>query len=142
MLVEKSAGAVVFRKENGIKFLLLRYKFKSEYWDFPRGNIEKGEKAEDTAKREIEEETGIKDLKFLKNFKQKVKWFYRRENKLISKEVIYFLAQTDEKEVRISEENVGYEWLSYEEALSKLKPTSQKVLKEAMKFLSGSLLSF
>jgi 8-oxo-dGTP pyrophosphatase MutT (NUDIX family) len=142
MLVEKSAGAVVFRKENGIKFLLLKYKFKSEYWDFPRGNIEKGEKAEDTAKREIEEETGIKDLKFLKNFKQKVKWFYRRENKLISKEVIYFLAQTDEKEVRISEENVGYEWLSYEEALSKLKPTSQKVLKEAMKFLSGSLLSF
>jgi len=142
MIREKSAGAVVFRKENGIKFLLLRYKFKSEYWDFPRGNIEKGEKAEDTAKREIEEETGIKDLKFLKNFKQKVKWFYRRENKLISKEVIYFLAQTDEKEVRISEENVGYEWLSYEEALSKLKPTSQKVLKEAMKFLSGSLLSF
>jgi 8-oxo-dGTP pyrophosphatase MutT (NUDIX family) len=142
MLVEKSAGAVVFRKENGIKFLLLKYKFKSEYWDFPRGNIEKGEKAEDTAKREIEEETGIKDLKFLKNFKQKVKWFYRRENKLISKEVIYFLAQTDEKEVRISEENVGYEWLSYEEALSKLKPTSQKVLKEAMKFLLGSLLSF
>jgi 8-oxo-dGTP pyrophosphatase MutT (NUDIX family) len=142
MIREKSAGAVVFRKENGIKFLLLKYKFKSEYWDFPRGNIEKGEKAEDTAKREIEEETGIKDLKFLKNFKQKVKWFYRRENKLISKEVIYFLAQTDEKEVRISEENVGYEWLSYEEALSKLKPTSQKVLKEAMKFLLGSLLSF
>ena len=142
MIREKSAGAVVFRKENGIKFLLLKYKFKSEYWDFPRGNIEKGEKAEDTAKREIEEETGIKDLKFLKNFRQKVKWFYRRENKLISKEVIYFLAQTDEKEVRISEENVGYEWLSYEEALSKLKPTSQKVLKEAMKFLSGSLLSF
>jgi 8-oxo-dGTP pyrophosphatase MutT (NUDIX family) len=142
MLVEKSAGAVVFRKENGIKFLLLRYKFKSEYWDFPRGNIEKGEKAEDTAKREIEEETGIKDLKFLKNFEQKVKWFYRRENKLILKEVIYFLAQTDEREVKISEENVGYEWLSYEEALSKLKPTSQKVLKEAMKFLSSSLFSF
>jgi 8-oxo-dGTP pyrophosphatase MutT (NUDIX family) len=142
MISEKSAGAVIFRRENGIKFLLLKYKFKSEYWDFPRGNIEKGERAEDTARREIEEETGIKDLRFLKNFEQRVKWFYRRNGNLVSKEVIYFLAETEQEKIELSEENVGYEWLSYEEALNRLKPNSQKVLREAMKFLSSSLMAF
>jgi 8-oxo-dGTP pyrophosphatase MutT (NUDIX family) len=142
MISEKSAGAVIFRRGNGIKFLLLKYKFKSEYWDFPRGNIEKGERAEDTARREIEEETGIKDLRFLKNFEQRVKWFYRRNGNLVSKEVIYFLAETEQEKIELSEENVGYEWLSYEEALNRLKPNSQKVLREAMKFLSSSLMAF
>jgi 8-oxo-dGTP pyrophosphatase MutT (NUDIX family) len=143
MLIEKSAGAVVFRREGGkVKFLILKYKFKSEYWDFPRGNIEKGEKPEDTALREIKEETGIENVKIFKNFREIVKWFYRRENELVSKEVIYFLAQTEEEKVKLSEENVGYEWLDYESALKKLKPNSKRVLEKAKNFLSSSLLAF
>jgi 8-oxo-dGTP pyrophosphatase MutT (NUDIX family) len=143
MLVEKSAGAVVFRKEDGkIKFLILKYKFKSEYWDFPRGNIEEGEKPEDTALREIREETGIENVKILKNFKEVVKWIYRRGNELVSKEVIYFLAQTEEEKVKLSKEHIGYEWLDYENALKRLKSNSKKVLEKAKNFLSSSLLAF
>ena len=57
MLNETSAGAVIFRRDNEIKYLILHYKFKGDYWDFPRGNIEKGETEEQTAVREIKEET-------------------------------------------------------------------------------------
>ena len=56
---EKSAGAVIFRMENGEPYyLLLRY--YSGHWEFAKGHIEEGESNEETVKREIEEETGIK----------------------------------------------------------------------------------
>lgn len=43
MPVEKSAGAVIFRKEEGkIYYLLLHY--QARHWDFPKGHLEKGEK--------------------------------------------------------------------------------------------------
>ncbi|MDZ4384915.1 MAG: NUDIX domain-containing protein, partial [Candidatus Moranbacteria bacterium] len=60
---EKSVGAVVFRKKEtgGKEFLLLHY--PSGHWDFPKGHIESGETEEGTLRREVEEETGLKDLK-------------------------------------------------------------------------------
>ena len=74
MPVQKSAGAVIFRKGRGKNFyLLLNYaaigKVEKTYWGFSKGTIEKGEKEMDTIIREIKEETGIKDLKFVKGFK-------------------------------------------------------------------------
>jgi hypothetical protein len=41
MRKERSAGIIIFKKENGeIYYLLLRAKFKSESWEFPKGLIE------------------------------------------------------------------------------------------------------
>ncbi|RLG60142.1 MAG: diadenosine tetraphosphate hydrolase, partial [Candidatus Hydrothermarchaeota archaeon] len=41
MLVEKSAGVIIFRRDEEIKYLLLKYGYG--HWDFVKGNIEKGE---------------------------------------------------------------------------------------------------
>ncbi|GAI42981.1 unnamed protein product, partial [marine sediment metagenome] len=47
MPLEKSAGAVIFsRSDKKIEYLLLHY--QAGHWDFPKGNIEKGEKLEET----------------------------------------------------------------------------------------------
>ena len=54
---EKSAGAIVFRKEKEPVYLLLHYEAK--HWDFPKGHVEKNETDEQTVRREIQEETGI-----------------------------------------------------------------------------------
>jgi len=61
---EKSAGAVVFylNKENLPVFLLLQNTLKKTYWEFPKGKIEENEDIEETVKREIEEETGLKNF--------------------------------------------------------------------------------
>ncbi len=57
-----SAGVVVVRKEDGEwKYLFLRA-FKN--WDFPKGVVEPGEDPMETARREVKEETGIKNLQF------------------------------------------------------------------------------
>ena len=62
--MEKSCGAVVFKKQkDGIRYLLLHY--DAGHWDFPKGNQEKNEKEEQTAAREIKEETGIEDIEFV-----------------------------------------------------------------------------
>jgi len=145
MSVEKSAGALIFRKERD-KFFYLLLHYSVGHWDFPKGNIEKGEKLEDTARREILEETGIKEIKFVSNFKKWIKYFYKRAPSKFGKQktgetvfkiVTFFLAETKEKEVKISREHVDYKWLPYKEALKQLTfKNAKEILKKANSFLS------
>ena len=136
MIQERSAGAIVFKKNGVVKYLLLHYKFKTDYWDFPRGNIEKDEYEHETALREIEEETGIKDVRLKKGFEEKVNWFYMRGGKRVFKEVIFFLAETRKEAVKLSKEHIGYAWLSYDNAVKRLTFKNAKgVLDKANEFL-------
>jgi 8-oxo-dGTP pyrophosphatase MutT (NUDIX family) len=142
MTVEKSAGAVIFRKENNkIYYLLLHYpsssRAKRDYWDFSKGHIEKGEKEIDTVKREVEEETGLKDIEFLGGFKSGIRYFFRFQGQNILKFVTFYLAETKEEEVKISKEHIGFAWLPYEEAEARLKfKNAKEILKKANDFLS------
>ena len=133
---EKSAGAVVFRKENGkILYLLLDYSYRSEYLGFPRGGVEPGESEKEAARREIKEETGL-DVNFIEGFKETVHWFYRRDGDTVSKTLVLFLAEAKSDKVIVSEEHVGYEWLTFEEAIDKLQfENSRNVLRKAQDFL-------
>ena len=142
MPLEKSAGAIIFRKE-GEKplFLLLHYpsgsRTQKEYWDLPKGHIEKREKLEDTIRREVEEETGLKDIEFLKEFKETIKYFFKWRSKNIFKIVTFFLAETKTKKVKISWEHIGYKWLPYEEALKQLTfKNAKEILKKANHFIN------
>lgn len=142
MPLEKSAGAVIFRREKGkIFYLLLHYPptkrgAKSDYWDFPKGHIEKGESQLDTAKREVKEETGLEDLKFVDGFKEWIKYFFRYKGRTIFKIVTFYLAETETKDVKISFEHMGYEWLPYDKATRQLTFKNAKgILKKANNFL-------
>lgn len=134
---EYSAGAVVFRKEDSnVLYLVLHY--GKGHWDFPKGHIEKGETEKDAAVRETKEETGISDLNFIDGFKGKIEYFFRQDKKLVHKEVIYFLAQTEAEEVKLSFEHSGFEWLDYEKALERITfKSSREILKKANDFLKS-----
>src|SRR4030042_6066658 len=145
MPIERSAGAVIFRKEKDTqKYLLLHY--AGGHWDFPKGNIEKGEKSEEAAGREIFEETGIKDIEFVPGFKETVKYFYKRTppkydkdetGKTVLKTVVFFLTQTKTKKIKISWEHQGFKWLPYEEALEQLIfKNAKEILQKASDFIS------
>ena len=131
MPLEKSAGAVTFHRKKGvIKYLLLHYQMG--HWDFPKGNIEKGEKLEETVRREIKEETGIQKIEFIVGFNEWFKYFYKLKNKNIFKIVTFFLAEAKTETVKISYEHIGYKWLPYREALDQLTfKNAKEVLKKA-----------
>ena len=142
MPFEKSAGAVIFRKDGGKFFyLLLHYPSttkgtKGDYWDLPKGHIEKGEKELETVKREVKEETSLTDLKFVEDFKEWIKYFFRHREKTIFKIVTFYLAETKTKEVEVSSEHIGFEWLPYEESLEQLTfKNAKEILNKAHKYL-------
>ena len=142
MLLENSAGAIIFRKEGRRPlFLLLNYPFGGRrtepYWDLPKGHIEKGEKTEDTARREVEEETGLKDINFINGFRQTIKYSFQWRGKTITKFVIFLLAETKTEKVIISKEHIGYKWLPYKEALKTLTfDNAKEILRKANAFFS------
>lgn len=126
-----------------IYYLLLNYstvgKIEKTYWGFPKGRIEKGEKEIEAVKREIKEETGLEDIQFVTDFKEREKYFFKFQGKNILKFVTFYLAETKTKEVKLSFEHIGYKWLPYEEALKQLTFNNTKeILEKAHKFLQLS----
>lgn len=143
MIVEKSAGAIVFKRENSkIKYLLLQYesmkeKGKPSHWEFPRGSVEEREDETKAAKREVREETGLKDLEFIPGFREQEKIFFRKQGELVLKIIILYLALLKKGKVAVSWEHLGFEWLEYKEALDRLTyKTSKKLLTKANEFLT------
>ncbi len=148
MPIEKSAGAIIFRKNGQIKYLLLHYPSRArtpnkDYWDFPKGHIEKGESLLQTVKREIKEETGIGDIKIASGFKETIRYFFRKGNKNILKFVTFFLAESKTSQVKISPEHIGFNWLSYNDALKRLTfKIAKEILEKAHRFLSENKAQF
>jgi 8-oxo-dGTP pyrophosphatase MutT (NUDIX family) len=123
---ERSCGAVVFKDDD---YLVLLY--GAGHWDFVKGNVEPGELAEETAKREAREEAGI-DIKILPGFREKIEYFYKREGKTIHKEVVFFLAEASTKDVKLSFEHKEFKWLPFDRALRQLTHDNAKeVLRKA-----------
>jgi bis(5'-nucleosidyl)-tetraphosphatase len=139
MIEERSAGAVVFYQDPSRRseFLFLGLHYPAGHWDFPKGAVEKGETEEQAARREIREETGLKIDSFVPNFRRTIDYHYRRSEGLSHKQVVFFLARTDRKDVKISFEHSGYDWLTLDQALKRLTfENARNILREANGFLT------
>ncbi len=139
MIKETSAGIIVYTKENTKKlFLLLHY--PSGHWDFVKGKMEKNETTHETAIRETKEETGITDIVFVENFEEWVGYDFKYQGELVQKKVVFFLAETKTKEIKISHEHSGYTWMDYNSSIEKLTFDNAKtILTKAQKLLSDTL---
>lgn len=134
---EISAGVILFRRAPEPYYLLLHY--GSGHWDFPKGHIESGEDAQQTARRELMEETGISEICFVDGYKQTLRYFFRHKGIGIFKTVIYFLAETAQSEVSLSHEHIGFDWLPYDLAMSRLTfKNSRDLLAKAQTHLQST----
>ena len=136
MLEERSAGAVLFYGNSAEReYLILHY--PSGPWDFPKGNIEPDETIMQTARREVREETGIGEIDFRDGFEKKIEYYYRRDGQMVHKLVVFLLAGSKSRDVKISFEHEGFIWLHYPEAIMKLTfKNAKSILKDAEDFLN------
>ena len=125
---ENSCGAIVFN-ENTEKILLV--KMHNGNWGFPKGHIEKDETKEETAIREVLEETNVR-IKIIPNFEREIKYI---PNEKTIKKVTIFIGITQDEEVTIDTFEIeDFKWCTYEEALKLVTYKLQKdVLENARK---------
>ncbi|MBP9813528.1 NUDIX domain-containing protein [Candidatus Saccharibacteria bacterium] len=116
---ETTAGGVVWRrnkKNNEIEILFIQD--AKNRWTIPKGHIEPGENARQTAEREIMEETGLKEVKVM-NWLGKINFRYRRFNSLILMTTHIYLVQALGDTDDITKEDImnGIKWMSSSKAL-------------------------
>lgn len=130
-----SCGAIVFRDG---KFLLLRKK-SSGNWEAPKGRKEANETEKQAARREVYEETGLKNLRFIPNFRQVNHYSIYTRGRSIKKEGIFFLAESKRGTVQLSPVHVEYAWLDFETAIRRVKfKNLRKILVAAAQRLDSS----
>ena len=141
MIDERSAGAILCSLNvdvGRLEYLLLHHTLG--HWDFPKGNIEADENAMQAARREIYEETGIKEIEFARRFEEKIEYYYKRSGRLVRKRVTFYIAKTKTRQVTLSSEHDGYAWKDYEAAIQHLTFVNAKnVLKRAKVYLTSDL---
>lgn len=103
---EKSCGAIVYRKFHGNIELLLIKNQNGGHWSFPKGHVEGAETEEETAVREIMEETGISVI-LDTSFRHVITYAPKKET---TKDVVYFLARA-----------VTYDYTPQEEEIAQIK---------------------
>jgi len=140
MLHSKGIGIIPCKIDGrAIRYLLLHH--GGHYWNFPKGHPEGLEDELTTARRELEEETGITEVKIIAGFKEGYDYDFDTEIKdgekqRVFRQAIFFLGEVSGEEVKISHEHLDYGWYDYETALKRLYyQNSQDLLKKAHQFL-------
>lgn len=139
---EPTAGGIVFRRSNKGEIEILLIQDAKDRWTIPKGHIEEGESAKETAQREIGEETGLKESKVL-NWLGKINFRYRRTNSLVlmTTEIFLVQAQGDTDDLTPEDWMNGIRWFPANEALDKIayEDIGKLILIALKKIRSGKL---
>ncbi|MGM9878924.1 MAG: bis(5'-nucleosyl)-tetraphosphatase [Bacilli bacterium] len=136
MKKEKSCGAIIYKcKNNKLYFLIVKH--NAGHYSFPKGHIEKGETEEETAIREVKEETNI-DIEIIPGFREKIT-YSPKENTI--KDVIFFLAKPLSYNLKPQEEEIEkVSWYDEKEALNIITYKEDKnIFKSALLFIKNNI---
>lgn len=132
-LYEKSCGAVVYREEGrDLRFLLVKNK-NGRHWGFPKGHMEQGETEQQTAIREVREETGLQ-IEICDGFRETS--VYRPFGR-IKKQVVFFVAKGKSHQVTLQRTEIDtFQWATLYEAMKLFRYENDiRVLTEAEKWI-------
>lgn len=134
---EKSVGAIIYYIDNNDYYFLVQQHVNGNHWAFAKGHVEANETEIETALREIEEETGITEVKIDQGFRETTRYSPKKN---VEKEVVYFIAQTTkdiaDSVVNQADEIHAIEFLSVEDALTRVTfPNDKKILEKSYAYL-------
>lgn len=120
---EPTAGGIVFRRTKDgkdVEFLLIQD--AKNRWTIPKGHIEEGEESKQTAAREINEETGLKEMDVLQ-WLGKINFRYRRQTSLVlmTTEIFLVRGKGDTDTLKPEDWMNDCKWLSSKDALEKIE---------------------
>lgn len=111
-----AAGGAVYHQNGGEQQVLLI--LKNDCWDLPKGKLEANESMKECAKREVSEETGLKDLT-VEGSLIKTVHTYRRNGKKYRKTTHWFKMRGNAEETLNPQANEGIEqarWVTFTQA--------------------------
>lgn len=119
---ETTSGGVIWRrnaKTDEVELLLIQD--AKNRWTIPKGHVEPGEDPKETAEREIQEETGLQDMKVL-NWLGKVNFRYRRSHTLVLMTMHIYLVKAlgDTQNLKGEDWLNDMRWLPANEAIDKI----------------------
>ena len=132
---EPTAGGVVFRRDKDDNIEILLIQDAKDRWTIPKGHIEEGETAKETAKREVGEESGLKETDVL-SWLGKIHFRYRRVNKLVlmTTQIYLIRAKGDTNDIQKEAYMNGIKWFKFHEALDVIEYEDiEKLMLIAMK---------
>lgn len=122
--VVTAAGGIVYNSKKQILFIK-----RNNRWDLPKGRVEKKESLEDAALREVEEETGVKDL-VLGDFVTKTYHVFKRNKKWKLKVTYWYKMHSDYQGKLKPQKEEGIKkakWKNFEQSQRALKNTYENV---------------
>lgn len=137
---EYTAGGMVWRRVED-QYQILMIQDRMGRWTIPKGHVEEGESLEETALREIGEETGLHELKLGERL-DKIHFFYRREGKLIFMTTYVFLIEaTGDSDAVVPEDSEGIadvKWFPADEAIRLVEyRDTERLFRIGMSLLRG-----
>ncbi len=135
----KSFGVVpIFKGEGGLFFCIIQH--ASGHWGFPKGHQDMGESEQETAMRELKEETGVSAIDFLDSQSFTIKYLFEKDGFKYNKSVKYFLGLVSSMITTIPDsfkkEITNLKWVTHEEAKNIITfPEERRILDQAFKYL-------
>ncbi len=115
----------MYRRYHGNVEIMLVKNIKSGCWGFPKGHMEEGETEEQTARREIKEETGL-DVLLDTGFRETVTFSPRRGTR---KTVVYFVGMATSHDLIPQQEEIAQlRWLEIGQAVEALSFDNDKMV--------------
>ena len=119
---EPTAGGIVFRRNEKGDVEILLIQDAKDRWTIPKGHIEEGETAQQTAQREIGEEAGLTDTD-VHSWLVKIHFRYRRVEKLVLMTTQIYLVKAlgDTNAIKKEDWMNGIKWFSFHDALDAIE---------------------